>query len=315
MDRYDKLMHSVGKYIFPGIFTLAGIAMLILGLSVDQDTGVQQTPEFVYAGLALLLMGTLMILHIMGILKRKSRFILIPFLVLVCLWFGYMNYASIDARLELEKEYMTYNTYVKQSLLDIRDVQVAFKKTYQRYSDNVGELENFLKTGSVLYISAKCDNRPIPDDRMNFEQAALLGIDGNTDKGNRDMEKIDEDEATALGLITRDTVKIPAIDYIFNGYKICECKDTVTGEFLYDVTVPPMHNADKRQFHFELSKIWTKRTHEGQFIVQAADIGDSAHPKPVFKVYDPQPFDPFMRRDTMIVGNLTKHHTEGNWKD
>lgn len=312
MDGYDKIMHHAGKYIFPGIFTIAGLTMLILGLTVNKDTGVQQTPEFVYAGLALFLMGILMVLHVLGIFKRKSRFILIPVLVSVCIWFGYMNYASIQARIELEEEYLLYNKYVKQSLIDIRDVQVAFKKTYQRYSDNIGELENFLKTGSVSYVSAKCDNRLIPDERMNMEQAALLGIDPNTDEGNREMEKIDEDEATILGLITRDTVQIPAVDYIFNGYKICDCN--VDGKE-YEVRVPPMHTAEKRHFPFDLEKIWTKRSKEGQFIVQATDIGDSSHPKPVFKVYDPKPFDPFMRRDTLVVGNLTKHHTEGNWKD
>ena len=73
MDGYDKIMHHAGKYIFPGIFTIAGLTMLILGLTVNKDTGVQQTPEFVYAGLALFLMGILMVLHVLGIFKRKSR--------------------------------------------------------------------------------------------------------------------------------------------------------------------------------------------------------------------------------------------------
>ena len=68
-------------------------------------------------------------------------------------------------------------------------------------------------------------------------------------KLNREMEKIDEDEATILGLITRDTVQIPAVDYIFNGYKICDCN--VDGKE-YEVRVPPMHTAEKRHFPFEL---------------------------------------------------------------
>ena len=308
MDGYDKIMHNAGKFVFPAIFTITGLVMLIMGLSTDETTQVQQTSEFVFGGLALLLMGILMIFNVMGVFKRKSKFILIPALIGVCIWYAFMNYESIKERLDLEEEYMAYNTSVKQALLDIRDVEVAFRKTYQRYSSSKQELESFLTTGTVPYITSLCDERAIPDDRMSLVQADSLGIDPNTDEGNRAMERIDEDEAVKLGLITRDTIEIPAMDFIFNGYHICKCEE-------WDVNVSPMSNIDKRKFSFEIGSLWSKRLKEGEFEVYSANIGDSAQAKHVFKVFDPKPFDPFLRRDTLIVGDLTKHHTEGNWRD
>lgn len=308
MDGYDKLMHNVGRFVFPAIFTITGIVMLVVGLSKDEATQVEQTSEFVFGGLALLIMGILMVFHVMGIFKRKSKFILIPVLIGICIWYGFMNYQSIKDRLDLEEEYMAYNESVKQALLDIRDVEVAFRKTYQRYSDSKQELESFLTTGTVPYITSLCDERAIPDDRMTLEQADSLGIDPNTDDGNRAMERIEEDEAVKLGLITRDTIAIPAMDFIFNGYHICDCDE-------WEVNVSPMSNISKRKFNFEPDFLWKKRIHDGTFSVQSANIGDSTKAKHVFKVFDPKPFDPFLRRDTLIVGNLGKHHTEGNWRD
>ena len=35
---------------------------------------------------------------------------------------------------------------------------------------------------------------------------------------------------------------------------------------------------------------------------------------PVFKAYDPSPYDPLVERDTLITGSLTEVKTSGNWK-
>lgn len=319
MDAYDKLTQGIGKYIVPALFFIGGVVGLAIGLTENQETGVEQSPWFVNGGLILTLMGLLMGLHIAGVFKKKIGLVFIPVLLGLCGWFIYMNYMSIKERIDLGNEKELYDDYVKQALLDIRDIQVAFKKTYYRYSDDPGELESFLKSGYVNYVTNLCDERVAPDRRMTFEEADSLGIDPNTDEGNRAMERIDEDEAVRLDSITRDTIQIPAIDYIFNGYEITECavKDSngrKTGE-KYKVTVSPMSNPDKRTYAFDPGLIWKKRLKDGQYAIKADNLGDSAKSKPVFLVYDPDPFDPFMDRDTLKVGSLSKHNTEGNWRD
>jgi hypothetical protein len=315
MDGYDKITQGISKYIVPGLFFICGIFGLIVGLSVNRETGVEQSSWFINGGIVLTVMGLLMGLHIKGLFKRKIAIIFVPVLIALCGWFMYMNYMSVKERIDLGIEKDVYDESVKQALLDIRDIELAFKKTYLKYSSSAQELQSFLENGFVKYVSNKCDERPIPDGRMTLEQADSLGIDINTDEGNRQMERIDDYEAVALGLITRDTVNIPAMDFIFNGHTICPCNDSITNEFLYDVKVAPMNNPNKRAYAFDANQIWKKRSHEKgeSYTLMADDIGDSTSAKPVFTVYDGNPFDPFNSKDTLRVGKLSKHMTEGNW--
>jgi len=189
-------------------------------------------------------------IHIAGIFKRKLTIVLIPVLLGLCGWFGYMNYASVKARLDLNHEVSQYQDNVKQALLDIRDIEKAYKKTYYKYSADPKELHSYLMNGFVRYVTSKCDIRQAPGRRMTFAEADSLGIDPNTDAGNSAMERIDDDEAVKLGLITKDTILIPALDYVFNGFKICPCNDS-TGNYSHDITVTPMSNPDKRRFIFD----------------------------------------------------------------
>ncbi len=319
MDVYDKVSTGISKYIFPVLFFIIGLAGIIIGVTVNPETGVKQTAWFVNGGIVLTVMGLLMGLHIAGMFKRKLGMVLIPFLLGIGIWFIFMNYMSVKRTMDLKDKKEAYNEYVKQSLLDIRDIQVAFRKTYGIYSADRGQLEEFLKNGTVSYITNRCDERQIPDGRMTLEQADSLGIDPNTDEGNRAMERIDEDEAVRLGLITRDTIQVPAMDYIFNGYKICECeaKDkegNPTGK-MYDVTISPMSNQADRTRPFNPAEMWSKPHSDEKLIVDAKDIGDTALANPVFVAFDPTPLDPFNAYDTLQVGSLKKHMTEGNWRD
>jgi len=326
MDSYDKLTQGVSKYIVPCIFFVVGIILLITGLTTNEETKVVQSNWFVYAGLVLTLMGFLMGMHIAGVFKKKVALVLVPVLIGLCIWFSYMNYASVKARIDLGNRFDLYEDNVKQALLDIKDIEVAYKKSYYKYTDNPDELLSYLHNGQVRFVTSKCDERQAPGRRLTFAEADSLGYDPNSDIGNSQMESFDDAEATKLGLITKDTILIPVLDYVFgtkdeNGeygtpFHICDCNDSVTGEFLYNVTVAPMSNPAKRRYNFDMDSLWVKRgKFEGSFILKAGDIGDTALSRPVFKVYDATPFDPFTNRDTLIVGSLKKQNTEGNWRD
>jgi hypothetical protein len=325
MDSYDKLTQGVSKYIVPCIFFVVGIILLITGLTTNAETKVVQSNWFVYAGIVLTLMGFLMGLHIGGFLKKKVALVLVPVLIGLCVWFSYMNYASVKARIDLGNRFDLYEDNVKQALLDIKDIEVTYKKSYYKYTNNQNELLSYLQNGTVRYVTSLCDERQTPGRRITFPEADSLGYDPNTEVGNSMMESMDDGEATKLGLVTRDTVLIPVFDYVFGSkdkdgnygvpFHICDCPDT-NGNFLYDVTVAPVSNPTKRRYAFDMDSLWVKRgKFEGAFELMTADLGDSALAKPVFTVYDSRPFDPFTKRDTLRVGKLNKHNTEGNWRD
>lgn len=312
MDGYDRFTQTLGKYIFPLIFGVAGLYMLIKGLTPDADTGVTQTTWFVNAGLFLTLMSALMGLHIAGILKKKIGVILIPVLVALCGWFAYMNYQSVAIRMAEEAAFEKYLADTKQGLTDLRDIQVAFKRKYQKYAGSAAELKQFLLNDFLLETFP--DDRVTPDRKMTEAEALQLGYDLNTVEGEKAAEKIDDREAVLLGHRQIDTVSISVMDYLFNGTEIKLVRKDSTGTKEVIEIHRPKSDPENRAYVFDPNLAWEKRGGDNAaFKIETADIGDTVKAVPVFMIRDMTPYDPFKRKDTLQVGSLTKHSTEGNW--
>lgn len=311
MDGFDNILQKLGKYFFPTLTLVFGGWMLAKGLSKDAATGVEQTSSYVYAGLFVVVMSLLMFLFIAGILKRKMALLLAPILIGLCAWFIYMNYVSIKDRMDKMTEVEQYRDYVKQGLLDIRDIEVEFQNKYQRYSSDAVELQAFL-TKDFVEVVLK-DDKATPDRKMTDEEAVQLGYDKSTVEGERAAESINEAEAVALGLRQFDTVQVPVMDYIFNG---AEVKVTRDGKPDVEV-IRPVSNPEHRAYEFDVNKLWKKTMgDQAEYFMAVDDIGDTLNARPVFVIRDPSPYDPLDEKlDTLVVGSLKKHNIEGNWKD
>jgi hypothetical protein len=101
-------------------------------------------------------------------------------------------------------------------------------------------------------------------------------------------DTLTEQDALKLGLIVRDTIQVPVLDSLFLSKKATE----------------------GRVFPFDPEKFTQSPTSGKPFLLSAGNISSSGRNVPVFLAKDPAPL---VAGDTLMVGNMEKASTAGNW--
>ncbi len=174
-------MKELRGLIFPGVVSVLGIVVLIAAFQTEQNTMV------ILGVLALILAGAIGVVMSIVSIGKPIRLGISAVLILLSAGLAYADYISIQGPLAFQKEKDRRYKHVIQRLKDIRTVQLAYKRKYQKYTGDLDSLENFIKMDSLEVIRA-IGERP---DTMTNEEALLAGI------------------------ISRDTVLVPVIDSLF----------------------------------------------------------------------------------------------------
>lgn len=226
--------------------TITSIVLIILG-----------TVGFYFLSSKVLLKQPPMILNILKV-------VFIGFIVLV----AYMNYNTVQSKIELTQAVKERDMVVRERLEQVRDAQVEYKKVRGEYAASFDQLIDFLKNDSLIQVKAIGE---VPD--------SLLGR---------------EAEALAMGIITRDTTKIPVRTLLFT-----ENFDQVVDSMMY---VP--YSGGK------------------QFVVRAGEIEKGMVKVKVFEVVsyfsdiyrglktDNEGYD---LTDSLMIGSMNEPTTNGNW--
>lgn len=175
----NDLKFKFGQYVFPGLLTLIGLIILI--------TGTNQNWMFKVGGAAIAVVGIVSILKIAGIITKSLSMVVTIVMILGSAAMAYLDYDSIDSRLQYLKKKDKVAAQVIQRLKDIRTAEVAFYDAHGRYTDNWDTLESFVLSGEIPMIQAYGEK---PD-------------------------TLSEAEALELGLIVRDTVYKSVIESEF----------------------------------------------------------------------------------------------------
>lgn len=111
---------------------------------------------------------------------------------------GYFIYAGVNESISFEKNKSERYAEVVKRLKDIRTYEIAYLNNKKKYADSFDKLVNFLKTDSMIMV-------------------VKIGMPPDT---------LSEIKALELGLITRDTVKVPLMDTLFQNkkYKLDDIK-------------------------------------------------------------------------------------------
>lgn len=178
--------------IAPGasIVTL-GLALLIFGSTSGQNG------TFLTAGASIAIAGVLTLLNGLGIITNKMATGVAAVLILLSGYLAYANYNSIDTPIQFMKEKQRRYAGVVQSLKDLRQVEIAYKKQHKKFCGNMDTLINFLSHDSVIIVK-------------------MTGVVPDT---------LSEPEALELGIITRDTTLYPASEIAFDS-KYMETRDS-----------------------------------------------------------------------------------------
>ena len=113
-------------------------------------------------------------------------------LTIAIFYLGYLCYDSIKRPIDFQNEYNKRKAKVIERLEEIRDVEVAYKSVYKKYTGSFDTLLNFLRQDSLPLIK-----------KIGRLTDSMLEA-GMT-----------ESKALALGIIKRDTIRISAKDSLF----------------------------------------------------------------------------------------------------
>jgi len=279
------------KFLFPIIIIIAGLLVVIKGMSADAETNIMQTGGFLYGGLAILLMGIITLLYILEIINRIVHLVLMAILFCSTIGLGIMTINSVnDTIAEMDLKDKT-DKFIKQGLSDIRDIQVEYKKKYGVYTSSFPALKVFLLKDSIMDIlRSNGDDYPngMPDGRVTLEHGVLLGYDPIRDDAL--YESYDELEALKVGIFINDTIWRGVMGVIFDNESALK---------------------KEREFMFEVSNLSNVPLSDSSKFLMFADTLDGG--TPVFLVKNPYPFDPFNTKDTLMMGSMTESKNTGNW--
>ena len=205
---------------------------------------------------------------------KKYKLIILSVLVVLMFSFAYVDYESVSIPIRFNKEKTKRYTEVIKRLKDIRTAQNAYKDAKGNFANNFDDLINFVKNDSLPIAR----NLGSYDEDYYTEQQAL-------DSGiiiTHLPDTLTADQAVKLGLVVRDTVKIPVKESIFK----------------------PGFIADSLRY-VPFSGV--------EFKIGAGTVMTGSDVKvKVFEAYDPKPFDIW---DTLKVGSLTEaNNGTGNWE-
>ena len=176
------MKESISKFSPALVITIVGVAALIFGTSTNQNS------VFMLAGAAVIIAGISTLLNALGIITNKVSIIVALLLFGLSGYLGYANYHSIDEPIQFMKEKQLRYSSIVQSLKDLREVELTYKKENKVFCGNMDTLMDFLTNDSVAMVVMNGD---VPD-------------------------SLSAAEALELGIITRDTTYHPAFEMAFN---------------------------------------------------------------------------------------------------
>lgn len=182
---------------------------------------------------------------------------------------AYMNYDSIQSKIELEKEIKKRNQVVQNQLENIRDAQIEYKKIKGEYAGDFNKLLDFLNNDSIVLVYSEGE---VPDSLIGQESRAL-----------------------ELGIIIRDTTKVPVREELF--------KDNFD-KVVKDMNIVPF--SDGVEFEIAAGEI-----EKGKVMVKVFEVKTPY--KNVYHGLDLK--NEGVDLDAYIaVGSMEEPTTNGNWK-
>lgn len=179
----ERLKELASHYLFPIILLILG------GWLVIYKFGNEQSELFLLAGVAVLLVGLITLLYSAGLINRILQTILLVLLIPSGIALAYLNYYSIESKLEEKQKAEEMRSITIQGLKDIRKVQVAFEERYGKYASTHDSLVHFLKMDSIQFV--------------------------RTVGGENVPDTLSERQALEKGILERDTLFTPVLDSLF----------------------------------------------------------------------------------------------------
>lgn len=291
------------KYLFSTLLIIMGLVLVIVALTPNEAVQRTQSTWFLFGGAAILTAGIVSLLYALEMINRVVHFSVMIVLFVFCGILTVLSIKSLNETIEKREAKEKYDKEVKQSLDDIRTVQLAYKKVYGIFATDFAELNRFLTEDEVYKTIPVVlhESGQIPDRQPKGWELDTLGYDPFEDEALI-QDGIDEQEAIKLGYFRVDTMWVPVMEDLF-------------------FSEEAQKNAALREFDFDASLLSVIRntvddqTHLFKLVTKEIDSVSNS-----MLVIDTYAFNPFKEegqpRDTMKLGSLdlSDESTNGSWE-
>ena len=206
---------------------------------------------------------------------KQIAFLLIPINILLV----YFVFNSIDSEVEFQKVAKVRIAENIQKLKDLRQVQIAYKKVNHTYANNFEALINFLENDSMPIIKAIGET---PDTLINGEQMS-------------------DEQALAMGLISRDTIYVLAKATIFDAAYLNSRKNEYPLDLNNFISVPNSNT----NYSIDAGQV-----EKGEVLVQVFEISTTYGA--VFSGLDAENKS-YDLNGLLKVGSMDEASLNGNW--
>lgn len=289
----------IKRYLIATVIALVGLIMIIVGIQSNQDS------LFIIAAINLFVGGILAVLFSAGILNRTLVFVIGFICIAVTGFIGYKSYDTVVSTIAHNEDRKEADRVVRYTLIQLRDIQRAYKSKHGVYAGTWDELFNFFENEKIEIIESSGsvpqrritlpemkalydENRAI-DNNMTEREAALLAELGNPG-----------DSEDLVGF-KRDTVKVPyKKEYLSSISRIRERQSLGLGDFkVEELKYIPMTDPKEE---------WSIETVD-TFVY----LNDTI---PTIHVYGKEPVPRFEEGEREIVGfgNLNSNSDKGTWE-
>tara|TARA_B100000579_G_C22761732_1_gene819305 strand:- start:600 stop:1235 length:636 start_codon:yes stop_codon:yes gene_type:complete len=206
---------------------------------------------------------------------KKITLILIPINIIL----AFFVYDSISSEVEFNKQAKERIAENVQKLKDLRTLQIAYKRENEVFADNFNSLLDFLENDSTTIIKSVGET---PDSLINGQQ-------------------ISDAQALEMGLISRDTIYVSAIESIFDENYLRSREN----KYPFDINTLSIIPFTDKQYNIDANVI-----EKGKVNVQVFEI--SAAFKDVFNGLDAEN-KKYDLNSLLKVGSMTEASLNGNW--
>lgn len=171
----------ISKFGFSSLLFILGMLLFIVAVSGGQN-------GYVLIGIVTIVISSVLIsLSNVGIISIKLLMPIIALVVLGAAFLAWLDYDSVQNKLEFVKKQDYREAKVVARLMNIRSAQVTYKQVHREYAGTFDALINHVKFDSISVVKA-----------MGFVPDSLTEL-----------------KAVELGIVTRDTLKISVRDTLF----------------------------------------------------------------------------------------------------
>lgn len=288
----EETFKSIGlilnKYLAQILTILVGLGILMIGMSPDAETGLQQNSLFTLGGVGLIIAGIISTLYVAELIGKIPHAILMyAVLPILLISYTYMVDRSIEGEIEYQNLIAKTQKEAKQRLKDIRDAQVEFRNKYGYFAPSMDSLKWFVKEDKAMDIRRFGD---VPTS-IDIEMAKALGMKEIPER------TITEKEAWILvqkGFIPandfrRDTTYQPVMEKLFMNDKARGNRQSI--------------------YPFNIDSFDIAPYGLGKLLMFTGKIQKNGIDVPVLLIKESHP----ITKDTLIVGSLTEVNVNGNW--